>query len=319
MASWQAALISAIVRARVKRRLHGAEVDALAWRRRFGQPSFLRALFARRGRIMPVTSAPIRGGEWVEPRHGAAVDGRTILYLHGGGYFFCSPQTHRPITTALANLARARVFVPDYRLAPEHRFPAAVDDAVAAVRWLRAQGVDMARLAIGGDSAGGGLTLATLLSLRDAGESLPAGAFCLSPWTDLAGTGRSLVTNDESCAMFYGDGIVPAGRVYLGDVAPTHPLASPLYAEYAGLPPLLIHVSATETLLDDATRVADKARAAGVSVMYREWRDVPHVWQLFHPMLPEARESLADIARFVVERTSAAIFPPCESGPASAQ
>ena len=125
--------------------------------------------------------------------------------------------------------------------------------SAAAVRWLRAQGVDMARLAIGGDSAGGGLTLATLLSLRDTGA------------------------------------------------------------------PLLIHVSATETLFDDATRVADKARAAGVSVTYREWRDVPHVWQLFHPMLPEARESLADIARFVVERTSAAIFPPCESGHVSAR
>jgi monoterpene epsilon-lactone hydrolase len=244
------------------------------------------------------TEAPPLAGDWIERADGAPA-ARTLLYFHGGGYCFCSPATHRPITLALATGADARAVVPLYRLAPEHRFPAAVEDAVAAYRRLVAMGTPPGRIVVGGDSAGGGLALSMLLSLRDAGDPLPAGAVLFSPWTDLAATGASLVANDRSDVMFHGYSIAKGARVYLGDAPPTHPLASPLYGDLRGLPPLFIQVSDSEVILDDSTRLAAKATAAGVTVDLKQWHRLPHVWQIFAPRLPEARAALAEAAAFI--------------------
>jgi acetyl esterase/lipase len=183
-------------------------------------------------------------------------------------------------------------------MAPEHLFPAAVDDAVAVYRALREQAPG--KIVVGGDSAGGGLALAMLISLRDSGVPLPAAAALFSPWTDLAATGDSLVTNDRSCALFHGANIGEGARFYLGDADPRNPLASPLYADLTGLPPMLIHAAKNETLLDDSTRLADRARAAGVRVEMKIWPVVPHVWQLV-PAMPEARQSLREAARFLLD------------------
>ena len=248
-------------------------------------------------RITPGTLGGVPG-EWVESasKPGAAV----LLYLHGGGYFACSARTHRPFTTGFAQRG-LRVYAPDYRLAPEHPFPAGLDDAVAAWHAVRAEVGESTPMLIGGDSAGGGLALATMLRLRDEGAALPAAAVLFSPLTDLVGIGESRRTNDRRCAMFHGSGLARATEFYMADTGgdPHDPLASPLYADLRGLPPLLIHVGADETLRDDSTELAARARAAGVRVEITLWPVVPHVWQLFHPFVPEGRQSLAAAAAFL--------------------
>lgn len=293
--SWQNVVLTLMLRYRVKRRSSGPP-DVAAARR-------LAAKMVTTPRLPPgwrirEAAAPI-AGEWIEREGGAAETARTLLYLHGGGYCFCSPKTHRVITIGLAAGAEARAFVPDYRLAPGHRFAAAVEDAVRAYRGLIAARTPARRIVLGGDSAGGGLALALLLSLRQAGDPLPAGAVLFSPWTDLAATGDSLRRNDRSDAMFHGHHIAESARIYLGEAAPTDPLASPLYADLAGLPPLFIQASDSEVLLDDSTPLADKARQAGVAVEFRGWRKLPHVWQFFASFLPEGRAALEDAAGFV--------------------
>ncbi len=295
--SWQNIVLSFFLRRRLKpffsRAVDVSQVRELA-NRPMWQPR------TPRGWRIRDTVDPL-AGEWIERDSGASdpAAGRTLLYLHGGGYFFCSPQTHRPITLHLAAAAEARTFVPDYRLAPEHRFPAAVEDAVAAYRGLLADGTPGRRMVVGGDSAGGGLALAMLLSMRDAGEALPAGAVLFSPWTDLACTGASLVSNDASDVMFRSDGIAEGAALYLGGTPATNPLASPLYADLRGLPPLFIQASDSEVLLDDSTRLAAKAAQAGVPVSFKAWHRLPHAWQIFAPFLPEARAALAEAAAFI--------------------
>ena len=302
--SWQRGIANVLVRLMVRRRLRSwrpGQAGAAFVRGIFGQPRWLRARRARLARVTKVVDAPVQG-EWVHPLDGVVDSGRTILYLHGGGYIFCSEETHRPITTTLANAARARVFAPRYRLAPEHPFPAAVDDALASAEWLFTQGVDPARTVVAGDSAGGGLALALLLARRDRGLAPMAGAYLLSPWTDLAATGGTIVSNDGADAMFIGHRIGTFAREYLGNAPATDPLASPHYAEKAGLPPLLIQVSTQEVLLDDARRLDASARAAGVEVTLQTWDDLPHVWQLFTPFLPEARDALGRAATWISTR-----------------
>jgi acetyl esterase/lipase len=244
--------------------------------------------------------APLRG-EWLERRHDLAQGSpvRTILYCHGGGYYFCSPASHRPLVFALAARSGARTFSLDYRLAPEHPFPAALDDALAAYRGLLAHGIAADSIVIAGDSAGGGLALATLVALRDAGDPLPAAGVLFSPWTDLAATGGTLQSNDGIDPMFCGAAIGRAAKFYIGDADPTHPYLSPLYADLSGLPPLMIQASSTEVLLDDTRRVAERARAAGVSVHCEIWPNMPHVWQLWTPFVPEAKQALERATQFV--------------------
>jgi monoterpene epsilon-lactone hydrolase len=299
MASWQAYLTAWILRRRLKPRL--ARAKDIPHTRKLMTP-----VPSKIPRDVRVTQAVIGGvrGEWVEGSHDSE---GTLLYLHGGGYFAMSPETHRPITCAFARQG-FRVFAPDYRLAPENPFPAAVDDAVASYHGLLSGGASERNLLVAGDSAGGGLSLSLLLSLRDAAIPLPAACVLFSPWTDLAATGDSIRTNDRRCALFFGEGIASAAHYYLGDTDAKNPLASPLYADLSGLPPLLIHVGENEVLRDDSTRLAERARAAGTSVTVKVWPVVPHDWQLV-PMIPEARQSLNDAGAFmrraIAERSTA--------------
>ena len=240
--------------------------------------------------------------EWVSA---PGVDaGRAILYLHGGGYVIGSINTHRALAARLSRAAGARVLVIDYRLAPEHPHPAAVEDAVAAYRYLLAQGLAPARVAVAGDSAGGGLTVATLVAIRDARLPAPAAGVCLSPWVDLEGVGESMTKKADADPIVQKPGLLKMAAAYLGGKDPRTPLAAPLYADLTGLPPLLIQVGTAETLLDDAARLAERARRAGVAVTYEPWDDMIHVWQLFAPVLEEGQQAIARIGEFVRQRTA---------------
>jgi epsilon-lactone hydrolase len=246
------------------------------------------------------------GGEWIEPAdpHHAA-RGRRILYFHGGGYVAMSARTHRSVTSRLASWSEASLFAVDYRLAPEHPFPAALDDALAAYRTLLATGSVASRIVVAGDSAGGGLALALLLAARDAGEPLPAAAVLFSPWTDLAATGRSIVENNATDALLFGSWVARQARYYLGDTPATNPLASPLYADLTGLPALLIQVSDSEVLLDDSRRIHENARRCGVEAKLQLWHGLPHGWQVFAPILPEGRAALSEASAFIKVRLAA--------------
>jgi monoterpene epsilon-lactone hydrolase len=240
-------------------------------------------------------------GEWISTPE--STHERVIYYLHGGAYFMGSVNTHRELISRLSRAARARALAIDYRLAPENPFPAAVEDSTSAYRWLISTGADPARLVIAGDSAGGGLTLATLVALRDAGDPLPAAAVCLSPWVDLEGLGESMISRAEVDPMIQRDSLIQAGETYLGDADSHTPLAAPLYADLRGLPPLLIQVGTAEALLDDATRIAERARAAGVEVIFEPWDEMFHVWQFCASILPEGQEAIDRIGEFVRKRT----------------
>ncbi|TFV99567.1 FAD-dependent oxidoreductase [Oxalobacteraceae bacterium OM1] len=294
MSSWQARFFSALLRQTFKRKL-AAATDAFAARK------VLNSGIVRTPGDVVVTPATVGGvpGEWVASMHGSG--SLTMLFLHGGGYFACSPRSHRAFTSFFARQGM-RVYAPDYRLAPEHPFPAAADDALAVYEGLLGSGADPARILISGDSAGGGLTLSLLLRIRARGLAMPAAVALFSPLTDLAGTGASLVENDARCAMFRGARIAEAGQFYLAGTDPRDPVASPLYADLRGLPPMLIHVGADEVLRDDSTRLAERARTAGVEVALRIWSDVCHDWQLFHTFIPEGRASLFEACAFLKQR-----------------
>jgi monoterpene epsilon-lactone hydrolase len=255
------------------------------------------------GTTIEVVDAGGVSAEWVSVA-GASGDA-VLLYLHGGGYCIGSINTHRGMAARLAQACRARALNLDYRLAPEHPHPAAVDDAVAAYRWLLDRGVAPAQIVLGGDSAGGGLVMATLLALRDAGHPLPVAGFCLSPWVDLECSGETMTTKADVDPMVGKDGLTEMAAAYAGDHELRHPLVSPLHADLSGLPPLLIQVGTAETLLDDAVRLADRARNAGMDVRLEAWDDLVHVFQAFAPMVPEAVEAIDGIGRFVRERTGA--------------
>jgi monoterpene epsilon-lactone hydrolase len=290
MASLQAYLAVWITKWRVKRRLKGVRDYRVA--RQILRPD--RYTVPASVQISPGTLGGVPG-EWVE---GPKPDSIVLLYLHGGGYFGCSAETHRAITSTFA-LQGFRVYAPDYRLAPENRFPAAIDDAVAVYRALLSASHPSRSIVVSGESAGGGLALSLMLSLRKSAAPLPAAAALFSPWTDLAATGDSVRTNARRCSMFSGTVIAPSARYYLGDTDPRNPLASPLYADLTGLPPLLVHVGADEVLRDDSTRLAERARAAGVQVELKIWPVVPHAWQIAPHLIPEGRQSLREGAAFL--------------------
>lgn len=229
--------------------------------------------------------------------------GRHILFLHGGGYITGTPALYRHITWRFAAAARARVIAIDYRLAPEHPFPAALDDALTAWHALLAEGVDPRRCAILGDSAGGGLALALALRLRDDRDPLPAAIVALSPWTDLAITGESC-SQDAADPMLQSDCLKPFAAQYLGGADPRHPYASPLYGDLRGLPPTLLQVGSDEILRDDSIRMAERMREAGCNVTLEVWPRMPHVWHAFAPVMPEARRGIARVGAFVQEWTA---------------
>ena len=241
-------------------------------------------------------------GEWVTVA--ASDPHRRLLYLHGGGYVIGSPRTHRRLCENLAQAAGVSVLNLDYRLAPEHPFPAGLEDALSALQYVHGHGPagegEAAAVFVGGDSAGGGLTLAVLLAARDRGLALPQAAVAISAWTDLAVTGESIQTRAAVDPSITDLAVLKQmAAAYLGETKATDPLASPLYAEYEGLPPLLLQVGDAEVLLDDTTRVAERARAAGVEVVEEVWDDMFHVWHALAPMLPEGQAGIARAGEFL--------------------
>jgi len=235
-------------------------------------------------------------GQWVIPKD--AESSSALLYLHGGGYVMGSSDTHRKMVGHLANAIGIRAFVADYRLAPEHPYPAAVRDAVAAFRGLLADGIRPNRIVVGGDSAGGGLTIAMLLSLRDDGRPLPAAAMLLSPWTDLAFTGESLESREQTDVTVTAAGARKMAEYYLGSAKVRAPLASPLYADLRGMPPTRIQVGADEILLDDSVRMAEKLKNSRVDVTIEVFPEMQHVFQFGAGTLPEADDAIARLGEF---------------------
>ena len=237
--------------------------------------------------------------EWIEmPR---SRKDRVFLFIHGGGYYRGSSQSTRSVAAWIAGATAARVLSINYRLAPEHPFPAAVEDTHATYRWLQSEGVTADRIVVGGISAGGGLTLALLLAAREAGQPLPAGAVPMSAWTDLAQTGETFRTNaadDPSISKEYLDRF---SELYLNGVDPRTPLASPIYGDLHGLPPMLMQVGSVETMLDDSLIFAERARAAGVGVTLEVWPDMFHGWQSAASGLEEARQAVERIGEFYRE------------------
>jgi epsilon-lactone hydrolase len=273
----------------------------------------LRAQYDKAEHVFPlaadvgVTDLMMRGvpGQWLRsPGATAAI----VLYLHGGGYVIGSPRSHRHLAAALARAARGTALLPDYRRAPEHRFPAAVDDAVAAYRWLiDDHGAHPNSVVIAGDSAGGGLMLATLLALRDAGVPLPAAGVGISPWTDLSCSQPSHTARAAADPIVDASTLQRMAAAYLGTADPCTPLASPLHGDLRGLPALLIHVGSDEVLLDDATALVARARAAGVDATLEVWDHMVHVWHWFLPMLDEAQAAVDRIGAFVRMRTGTTV------------
>jgi epsilon-lactone hydrolase len=236
-------------------------------------------------------------GEWIVPAD--APRDKAILYFHGGGFRLGSIASHRDLIARIAEASRCRVLAINYRLAPEYRFPAALEDALTAYAWMLEQGLAPRDIALVGDSAGGNLVLTTMLSLRDRGQPLPAAGVLMSPWTDLAATGESYQDRATADPIHQRSMILALAKGYIGeDGDVSNPLASPLHADLKGLPPLLIHAGDRETVRDDATMLAEKAEAAGVDVELKVWDGMIHVFQMF-PEISQAREAIAAVAAFL--------------------
>lgn len=234
---------------------------------------------------------------------GADAD-RVIVYVHGGGYVFGSLVSHGGVVGELARASACRALQVDYRLAPEHPFPAAVEDACAAYRYLVANGTAPEKITIMGDSAGGGLAIATIVALRDAGDTGPGAVVCLSPWVDLEGTGDSVTSRADRDPMVDPEMLHGIAATYLAGADPKSPAASPIHANLNGLPPLLIQVGEREILFSDAEALATKAKIAGADVTFEEWPEMIHVWHLFYPMLTEGRDAIKRVGEFVQEKTA---------------
>jgi monoterpene epsilon-lactone hydrolase len=247
----------------------------------------------------PVDAAGVPA-EWVTPED--CEPGRAIVYFHGGGYSTGTIESARALSSHLARATRARLLAVNYRLAPEHPFPAAVDDGVAAYRFALSAGNEPEAVAVCGDSSGGGLALATLIALRDLGDPMPAAGVCFSPWTDLTLSGTSLQANRDSDPMVSAPTLGLMADAYLGDLDRRSPTASPLFADLAGLPPLLLQVGSSELLFDDTTRFVERAEEAGIDVTLEVWEDVFHVWHAFADLLPEARDAIAGVGAYVDQR-----------------
>jgi epsilon-lactone hydrolase len=289
--------MNAYIRKFVRRESWGPDPRSVAEsaRKTFGAPPAYRRFVSRGLDVSEVNEKDVRG-EWVSP----LVPGEgVILYIHGGGFLSCSPGTHRPVTAALARSTGRRVFSVDYRLAPEHPFPAGLDDVVAAYRWLVDKWSAPQEIVVAGDSAGGGLVLSLLVRLRDEEVPLPACAICLSAWTDLSGGSDSVSVNDGRCHMFRRGNNDEFAAGYLNGTPATEPLASPVYAGLSGLPPVLMQVGSTEMLLDDSRRVHRKIIDAGGVCELQIFDDVAHGWHLAVGLVPEADEALRKISGFI--------------------
>jgi len=297
MISWQAMTLNGILRFTMKRR-GKKPIDLRRLRDATDNPSRF-SLVVPTGYIVET----LRTDEGLEfdvvdtLEKSASTPAVLVLYLHGGGYIFVSPKTHRQALIAMAKAFSARVYGLDYRLAPEHPFPAAVEDADRAYQWLQRQ-FPASQIVLAGDSAGAGLAIATAVGVRDRGLEPPVAIVGFSAYADLAVTGDSVEANAASCAMFTSRGLREAAAMYLAGADPRDPRASPLYADLSGLPPMLLFASRHEMLRDDTLRLAERARAAGVNVEVVVRDRLPHVWPIFVSILPEAREAFTRVATF---------------------
>ena len=225
---------------------------------------------------------------------------RAVLYLHGGAYALGSIKAHREILSRLASATRAKVLAIDYRLAPEHPFPASLKDALFAYHWLLQEGWEPSQIVIAGDSAGGGLTLSTIAALSAAGDPLPACAVCLSPWLDLTLSSQSYLTNAKADPLLSKDSLLTYANYYVGEYEKDYPLISPLFADLKDFCPVLVHVGTDENFLAEAIQFTNKAQTAGANVTLRTWQGLFHVFQMV-PFLPETKESLEEIAEFIAK------------------
>jgi len=295
MLSWQARLLNGFFRLTMKRR--GRKPINIQWLRGMAvndralavPPGFkVESLHSDQGLDFDVADQST-------PR--ADSPSTIVLYLHGGGYIFGSPKTHRQVLIAMAKAFEAPVYGLDYRLAPEHPFPAAVEDAANAYRWLLERH-NPPSIVLAGDSAGAGLAIATAIGVRDSGLPPAKAIVAFSPYSDLAVTGASVEANARSCAMFTPRGVREAAALYLAGADARDPRASPLYGDFQGLPPMLLFASQHEILRDDTLRLAERASAAGVKVELVVRDRLPHVWPVFVNLLPEAREAFATVTAF---------------------
>jgi len=270
--------------------------DDYRQRRKDMDAGFLQYGIARDVTVEPVTANGVRA-EWTSTPQ----DDRdaALLYVHGGGYVIGSLDSHRHMVSEAGRATKSWALALDYRLAPEHPFPAAVEDAVAGYRYLLSRGIRPGRIAIAGDSAGGGLVVAALLAIRDAGLAQPAGGWCISPWVDMEGIGESMSSRAAADPMVQRAGLLDMAGLYLNGADPRSPLAAPIYADLRGLSPLLIQVGAAETLLDDAIRLAKVAGAADVRVDLQVWPEMVHVWHLFYPELKAGRHAIEQGGAYV--------------------
>ena len=299
MVSWQTKLLNRVLHHTIKRVMSGA-----------GTVHETRRFIEAKGppRLPPgVTVTPVRANafraEWI--RTPESTDQRTLLYLPGGG-FMLPASAQVPLLIARINAeAATRAMLVHYRLAPEHPFPAGLEDCLAAYRHLLDLGTDPKSIVIAGDSAGGGLTLSTLLALRDDGDPMPAAAVVISPFTDFSFGGESRFANARHDPMLAADGIKQMNAIYLDDALHDNPLVSPVYGDFSGLPPVLAQVGSTEVLLDDARRVGERAASQGVDFEVEVWEEVPHVWHVW-PFLPEAKAATSRIAQFIQKHTAGA-------------
>lgn len=292
--SLRAELLRLGLRLFLKRRRRGFEIEA--WRAGMHRTA---PLVPRPRHGTDITVVQAREVRMHRTTTAASQPERNVLYLHGGGYVSGGPSFYRHFTWRIADVAKARVWALEYRLAPEHPFPAALEDALSAFRWLTREAGGPGELYVMGDSAGAGLALCLLLKLRDTGGPLPAAAVAMSPWTDLALTGPSLTENAASDPMLNAGDLPELVRCYLAGADPLTPYASPLYGETSGLPPVLIQAGSDEILRDDAVRMAEKLQRANPSSRLEIWPRMPHAFQLFVPALPEAHAAIARIGAFI--------------------
>ncbi len=300
MASWQARLTNLFLRCLVKpslRRevaLKPERIDAVRRRGIWCAKWLVRPL--KGTRVRPVGEAGVRG-EWVLAP--GVRDDRAVFFVHGGGFIIGSPAIYRHLVSRLSLSSGCAVFSLDYRLAPEAPHPAALEDVLRAWHWLTTGRLGASRVAAAGDSAGGNLLLATLLRLNASRQPLPAAVAVMAPWADLSISGGSVSTNRQADPYIPAELLRPVASAYLQGYDPRLPEASPLFGDFARFPPMLIHVGSTEVLLDDALRLERSARQSGVDVTLKTWQGLPHVVQLFSPLVPEGRRSLEEIGGFL--------------------
>ncbi len=296
--TWQARLLMTIMR--VQKYFTSSSTELNVARDRADTESFAK-IFKPLGKAhLDHVDAGGVPSAWIVPAE--VHPGRVILYAHGGSYNSGSITSHIPLTTNIALAARARLLAIDYRLAPEHPYPAAMEDALSAYRWLLGEGVSPHQMVVAGDSAGGGLVLALLLALRDKGLPIPAAGVGLSPWTDLTCSGESWTKNSKADFMLKRVPTLQSAQIYLRDTDPRTPLASPLFGDLKNMPPILLQVGSNETILSDSKEFVEKARSAGVDATLEVWEGMQHEWQYAASLLPEGRQAIAHIGEFIAEK-----------------